>query len=299
MDGRIKGYPRYKPGSGTSSPNSMYFRMVRGNSNYGKNNFVNNQDGTITDLATGLMWQQADDGTGRDWENAIAYAENLTLANHSDWRLPNAKELQSIVDYTKCPDVTQSPAIDPLFSTSTINYPDGTTGNYPYFWTSSSHLESSNPYSQGVYFAFGEAVGKMNDVYMDVHGAGAQRSDPKSGNAADYPTYSGPQGDMRVVFNYARCVRTVSNTTSINDTKTTNSVRIYPNPVSDVCTIALNNEYKKVRVEVYNSLGSKVIDQTANNTNRISLNIANLPKGVFVVNTTSDNYFATNKIIKL
>jgi len=299
VDGRIKGYPRYKPGSGTASPNSMYFRMVRGNSNYGKNNFVNNQDGTITDLATGLMWQQADDGTGRDWENAIAYAENLTLASYSDWRLPNAKELQSIVDYTRCPDVTQSPAIDPLFSTTTINYPDGTSGNYPYFWTSTSHLESSNPYSQGVYIAFGEAVGKMNDVYMDVHGAGAQRSDPKTGNAADYPTYSGPQGDMRVVFNYARCVRTVSNTTSINDTKTPNAVMISPNPASDICTISLSNEYPKVRVEIYNSLGSKVIDQTENNTNRIILNIANLPKGVFVVNTTLNSTTTSNKIVKL
>ena len=34
------------------------FKCVRGNENYGKNNFINNKDGTITDLATNLMWQK-------------------------------------------------------------------------------------------------------------------------------------------------------------------------------------------------------------------------------------------------
>ena len=115
IDGRIKGYPKYKPGSGNSTPNTMYFRMVRGNTNYGTNNFVNNNDGTITDKATGLMWQQADDGQSRDWENALSYAENLTLAGYSDWRLPNAKELQSLVDYTRCPSYSNSTTINPLF----------------------------------------------------------------------------------------------------------------------------------------------------------------------------------------
>ena len=34
----------------------------------------------------------------------------------------------------------------------------------------------------------------MNGAWVDVHGAGAQRSDPKSGNPADYPTGRGPAG---------------------------------------------------------------------------------------------------------
>ncbi|WP_082088029.1 MULTISPECIES: DUF1566 domain-containing protein [unclassified Methanosarcina] len=33
-----------------------------------------------------------------DWENALAYAENLTLVGYEDWRLLNVKELQSIVE---------------------------------------------------------------------------------------------------------------------------------------------------------------------------------------------------------
>lgn len=48
----------------------------------------------------------------------------------------------------------------------------------------------------------------MNNNLMDVHGAEAQRSDPKSGNARDYQGFFGPQGDIRYVYNYVRCVRT-------------------------------------------------------------------------------------------
>lgn len=207
IDGRIKGYPLYKPGTGNSVMQSGYFRMVRGNTAYGINAFVGNGDGTITDNATGLMWQGADDGVARDWEDALAYCEDLTLANHSDWRLPNTKELQSIVDYNRSPSKTHSPAIDPLFSTTSISDPDGVAGQYPYFWTSTTHLDGMNANKAAAYIAFGEAQGKMNNNLIDVHGAGAQRSDPKSGDASSYPQYFGPQGDVLYVYNYARCAR--------------------------------------------------------------------------------------------
>lgn len=209
VDGRIKGYSKYKKSASGSTPNKMYFRMVRGNTSYGINDFVDNNDGTISDKATGLMWQKADDGTSRDWENALSYAENLSLAGFSDWRLPNAKELQSIVDYTRCPSVTNSPAINAMFSTTSITDPDGVGGQYPYFWSSTTHLDGTVPEAGAVYIAFGKAQGKMNDILYDVHGAGAQRSDPKSGNKVDYPQFKGPQGDVRYVYNYVRCVRTI------------------------------------------------------------------------------------------
>lgn len=207
VDGRIKGYPKFKPGSSTT--NSMYFRMVRGNTSYGLNSFVDNGDGTVSDLATGLMWQKADDGIARNWEEALAYAENLNVASNNDWRLPNAKELQSIVDYSRSPQTTNSPAIDPVFETTQITDPDGNAGNYPFFWTGTTHLDGVNPYAGAVYLAFGEGQGKMNGVLMDVHGAGCQRSDPKSGDVNDYPQFFGPQGDVRYVFNYVRYVRNI------------------------------------------------------------------------------------------
>ncbi|MEN8226842.1 MAG: DUF1566 domain-containing protein [Bacteroidota bacterium] len=207
VDGRIKGYPKFIPG--TSQPNEMYFRMVRGNPSYGFNDFIDHSDGTISDLATGLMWQQADDGTPRDWEEALAYAETLEHAGHSDWRLPNAKEMQSIVDYSRAPDITGSPAIDPMFYCTEIDDPEGNGGQYPYYWTGTTHLDGPDPESAAVYIAFGEAQGWMQDQLMDLHGAGAQRSDPKSGDPGDYPSYWGPQGDVRYVYNYVRCVRDI------------------------------------------------------------------------------------------
>ncbi|WP_372744093.1 DUF1566 domain-containing protein [Lutibacter sp.] len=207
VDGRIKGYPKYKPSTGAA--NTMYFRMVRGNTAYGKNNFVDNEDGTISDLATGLMWQKADDSVARDWKTSLNYAENLTLGNKSDWRLPNAKELQSIVDYSRSPQTTATPAINSMFDTTEILDPDGNSGHFPYFWTSTTHLDGVNPYTSAVYIAFGEGLGVMNGILLDVHGAGCQRSDPKSGNIADYPQFYGPQGDVRYVYNYVRCVRTI------------------------------------------------------------------------------------------
>jgi hypothetical protein len=205
IDGRIKGYPTYKPSSGNA--NTMYFRMVRGNTDYGINNFVDNGDGTISDLATGLMWQQSDDGIARDWENALTYAESLNLGGKSDWRLPNAKELQSIVDYSRSPQTTNSPAINYIFETTIITDPNGNLGQYPYFWTGTTHLDGANPYANAVYIAFGEGQGVLNGNLMDVHGAGCQRSDPKSGNIDNYPQFFGPQGDVRYVYNYVRCVR--------------------------------------------------------------------------------------------
>jgi hypothetical protein len=55
--------------------------------------------------------------------------------------------------------------------------------------------------------AFGEALGYMGNAWIDVHGAGAQRSDPKSGDPAEYASGHGPQGDAVRIYNYARCVR--------------------------------------------------------------------------------------------
>jgi hypothetical protein len=50
-------------------------------------------------------------------------------------------------------------------------------------------------------------MGYMNGQWMDVHGSGAQRSDPKTGNPEDYPYGRGPQGDDIHIYNYVRLVR--------------------------------------------------------------------------------------------
>ncbi len=199
-DGRIKGYGYRRPGS--SREKKFYTRYVRGNA-YGENDFIDNGDGTVTDRVTGLIWMQKDSGKGMNWKDALEYAENMVYAEHDDWRLPNAKELQFIIDYSRSPDTADSPAIDPVFVTTSIVNEAGEK-DYPFFWSSTTHLDGPHPGSNAAYIAFGRAIGKMHGTIMDVHGAGAQRSDPKTGNPV---LGHGPQGDARRVNNFVRCVR--------------------------------------------------------------------------------------------
>lgn len=205
VDGRLKSYPLLSPRVGAE--NRMYYRFVRGNTEYGRNSFHDNNDGTVYDEATGLMWQKSDAGVALDWKSALEYAESSELAGYSDWRLPSIKELQSIVDYNRGPAATNSPSIDPVFSCTAITNPDGTL-NYPYYWSATTLLDGPKPGNQAAYICFGIATAKVNYTIVDAHGAGAVRSDPKSGDASEYPKYFGPQGDMLVVYNYVRLVRT-------------------------------------------------------------------------------------------
>ncbi len=207
-DGRIKCYPSSSSGRGAKL-NFVYF--VRGNTAYGVNDFADNGDGTITDNATGLMWSQDDSGTGMNWEEALAWVEQKNAENYlgySDWRLPNAKELQSLVDYGRSPDTTNSAAIDPVFNVSQITNEAGQV-DYPYYWSSTTHLRADGSGRAAVYVAFGRGLGSLDGTnVIDVHGAGAQRSDPKDGDSSSYPRWgNGPQGDVQRVFNYVRLVR--------------------------------------------------------------------------------------------
>jgi hypothetical protein len=144
-----------------------------------------------------------------DWSNALAYAEGSTLAGYTDWRLPNAKELQSLLDYTRSPGKTASAAISSLFSATQItNMADEV--DYPWYWSGTTHLTYSGSAARGVYVCFGRGTGSMDGGtnIIDVHGAGCQRSDPKSGDPGDYPQAgNGPQGDVQRVFNHVRIVR--------------------------------------------------------------------------------------------
>jgi hypothetical protein len=198
-DGRIKSYPT---GQGRGPTKRSFIRCVRGREGYGENEFIDNGDGTVSDAATGLMWTKSDSGTTGNWEQALDYAENLEYAGYDDWRLPNAKELLSIVDYTRAPDAIdpahRGPAIDPIFDL---------TETESWFWTSTTHGDNLF----GVYVCFGRAFSawQWSGRRMNAHGAGAQRSDPKAGDPARYSRGLGPQGDEIRIYNYVRCVRDV------------------------------------------------------------------------------------------
>jgi hypothetical protein len=134
--------------------------------------YIDNGDSTVTDIVTGLMWEQkTDDGGSRDkditytWKDALAYCENLLLGGYSDWRLPNPKELERLVDLG-----ASSPAVDTMYFPNTNNglYWTGTT-------CSGCHkkVAFAMDFTDGVLFK-GNKV--KNDVY-DTHYVRAVRNE--------------------------------------------------------------------------------------------------------------------------
>jgi uncharacterized repeat protein (TIGR01451 family) len=91
--------------------------------------FTDNGD-VVTDNLTGLMWTKNANLPGRttNWQQALDYANNLTLTGHSDWRLPNRKELHSLTDFSRYDPAL--PAGDPFTNVQAI-----------YYWSSTSYAD--------------------------------------------------------------------------------------------------------------------------------------------------------------
>ena len=90
--------------------------------------FTDHGDGTITDNLTGLMWTKNANlppGGTTNWQQALGYANNLTLAGYSDWRLPNRKELHSLQDFSR-----YSPALPASHPFTNVQG--------PYYWSSTN-----------------------------------------------------------------------------------------------------------------------------------------------------------------
>jgi hypothetical protein len=303
IDGRIKGYPTtyIVPECGTAK--HFYVLYVRGNTAYGTNQFVDNGNGTITDNATGLMWMQNDNGTGVLWKDALSYAENLTYAGYSDWRLPDTKELQGIVDYTRSPATTSSAAINPMFNCTQITN-EGGIADYPWYWSSTTFSSASTTNgSSAAYVCFGRGMGYFSGLgWTDIHGAGCQRSDPKprsfSGythNGNGYYNANAPQGDAVRIYNYVRLVRNGSST-GINENKDNHLFNVYPNPVFDKLTVDMRGNREKVSFELLNSMGQ--IMQTGSFSEKTVIQTKNLATGVYLVKCQFGNTFEIKKLIK-
>ncbi len=108
----------------------LYVRAVRGGHSEASVRLLDNGDGTVTDAFTGLMWQQETPDFMKNWNDALAYGENLSLAGYADWRLPNEEELRSVADYGR-----YTPAID------TDYFED--TATFSYYWSSTTYNISS------------------------------------------------------------------------------------------------------------------------------------------------------------
>ncbi|MCP4752511.1 MAG: DUF1566 domain-containing protein, partial [Proteobacteria bacterium] len=94
---------------------------------------VNGADDTVIDNITGLIWQRQGDETQPSKLEASIHCDNLSLAGHSDWRLPDVWELASILDYGNHHPVIDSdvfPLSDYLSSLNFWSSTDGTRGGW-------------------------------------------------------------------------------------------------------------------------------------------------------------------------
>ncbi len=202
-DGHLKSYGDgyYLDGSSSGSSIPAGVRAVRGEEGvYGVNDFVDNGDGTITDRATGFMWTQQDSGAvnddatirlegdenfgrGRTWVDTLAWVQKMNEAEYlgyNDWRLPDAKELQSIVQY----GITDLPATDlDYFNLSRTDC---------YMWTSTTCGDFPDT---ALYFAFGRAYGiNLASGGAAGMGSGEETGPPRNSGNEMGPPPEGPEG---------------------------------------------------------------------------------------------------------
>ena len=96
--------------------------------------FIDNEDGTITDTFTNLMWTQSGQHFGigteflMNWWDGITACNDLVFANYEDWRMPNVREMQSIMDYGY-----YDPALKPDHPFTDIPL------DFSTYWSSTSH----------------------------------------------------------------------------------------------------------------------------------------------------------------
>ena len=132
--------------------------------------FQDNGNGTVTDLATGLIWKQCAEGLsgvgcatgsaqGFTWQAALQHAEAEVFAGSDLWRLPNKNELASLVE-RRCYD----PAINERYFPNTPS---------SWFWSSSPSADNSN-YAWSVNFNNGnvDINYKYNTRYVRLVRAG-------------------------------------------------------------------------------------------------------------------------------
>jgi hypothetical protein len=105
---------------------------------------------------TQTLWVKNDDGIwqGQTWQDALTNCNELTYGGSSNWRLPNIKELQSLVDFENI-----SPALDTSTFTSSEAYPTSQSGNY---WSSTSY-QDEGAHNDAWLVGFGNGYTDSND----------------------------------------------------------------------------------------------------------------------------------------
>lgn len=113
------------------------------------------ETGTVTDNLTGLMWaQNANAGGTKTWSAALTYCNDLSLGTYTDWRLPNVKELLSLIDWAY-----SDPALSNDAGTGkwTSGVGSSFTGVQAVYWSSTTYADVT-----GVAWLVGMDDGSVN-----------------------------------------------------------------------------------------------------------------------------------------
>lgn len=124
---------------GSELSNPYFVKCVRGNF-LEIGDFIDNNDGTVSNDLSGLMWQQ-DTGPLSNFNDAKNYCDQLVLAGFDDWVVPSVWELSTIIDFN-----TVGPAIDVSF------FPDTYTSAY---YQTRNHSTDGSHTSWSINFTYG------------------------------------------------------------------------------------------------------------------------------------------------
>ena len=139
------------------SPNAQTIKAYIDN-NWPDNRYTISGDGTVTDRVTGLMWQQCPQGlsgsdcavgsaTSHTWQEALQLVVSDNTAGHTDWRLPNVKELRSVAAYDR-----SGPSINTVVfpNTGSSSYSSSSPASGQNSWAYNfNHGFSGSPTSRG------------------------------------------------------------------------------------------------------------------------------------------------------
>lgn len=297
--GKLSAYSKVKDDSNFQK-RKFELRLVRGNPKYGINNLVDNNDGTITDNATQIMWSKDDSKDSMIWEDALKYVQAKNRDNYlgyNDWMLPNIKELQSIIDYSEYPPINEIFNYTELKDTN-----DNVT--YPYYWSSTTHKTA-----KGAKLACYITIDKGYNWYSedgynfekrDIDGYGAVRSDLKIGATNLYPFGVGYDKRVVRIYNYVRLARYTFDPTSVDNFKTNINAKIFPNPVKDYLNLNIaKHNYNTITISITNIIGNKIYEKRNFTNQNLIINTDNFNPGIYFINISNGKNSTILKFVKI